>query len=246
MDVKKNNDNLKTDFEDISVKVNDFDIYELFKNNTSDTGSIDTSAILIQNLEKKLFKKFELIDTNSKKQNEDVFRTKNEMGNMKILFETTNKNVGKINEEVEKVKKESEEIKGLLDEKIKEIEEKLRELSNQINESILNQINEMRDKHKEDMKNLVEETKSNYATSLQEEEAKSRSQQPGINDGELKLIRDCIKKTSDFEKTFKVFVNSVNIDNLKNELGKIREALDGKLNVSDVTDFKESLCEINN
>ena len=66
MDVKKNNDNLKSDFEDISVKVNDFDIYELFKNNTSESGSIDTSAILIQNLEKKLFKKFELIDTNLK------------------------------------------------------------------------------------------------------------------------------------------------------------------------------------
>jgi hypothetical protein len=244
MDVKKNNDNLKSDFEDISVKVNDFDIYELFKNNTSESGSIDTSAILIQNLEKKLFKKFELIDTNLKKQNEDVFRTKNEMGNIKLLVDNNNKNLNKINEEVEKIKKESEVIKGLLDEKIKEIEEKLKELSNQINESIINQINEMKEKHKEDMKNLIEETKSNYNITLQEEEAKSRSQQPGVSDGELKVIRDCIKKTSDFEKTFKVFVASVNIDNIKNELGKMRESLDGKLNVSDVTDFKESLCKI--
>ena len=243
MDVKKNNDNLKSDFEDISVKVNDFDIYELFKNNTLEGGSIDTSAILIQNLEKKLFKKFEIIDTKLKKQNEDVFRTKNEMGNVKMIVDNNSKSVSKIKEDVEKVRKESEEIKGLIDEKIKEIEEKLKELTDQINENIMKQINEMKEKHKEDMKNVIEETKSNINLTMQEEEAKSRNQQPGLNDAELKSVKDCIKKTSEFEKTFRVFVASVNIDNIKNELNKMKEALENKLNVSDVTDFKESLCK---
>ena len=66
-----------------------------------------------------------------------------------------------------------------------------------------------------------------------------------LDEKELKAVRDCIKKTSEFEKTFRVFVASVNIENIKNELGKMKENLDGKLNVSDVTDFKESLCKNN-
>lgn len=244
MDVKKNNDTLKADFEDISVKVNDFDIYELFKNNTMEGGSIDTSAILIQNLEKKLFKKFELIDANLKKQNEDVFRTKNEMGNVKILVDNNNKTVTKIKEDVEKTKKESEEIRSLIDEKIKEIEEKLKELSSHINESIISQLNEMKERHKADMDKVIEDTKSIYNITMQEEEARSKNQQANMSDSDLKAVRDCIKKTSEFEKSFRVFVASVNIDNIKNELGKMRENLDNKLNVSDVTDFKESLSKI--
>ena len=56
---------------------------------------------------------------------------------------------------------ELESEKKRINEKIKEIEEKLKELSNQINESIINQINEMKEKHKEDMKNLIEYVSEN-------------------------------------------------------------------------------------
>lgn len=245
MEVKKNNDAFKSDFESISVKVNDFDIYELFKNNTSEGGSIDTAAILIQNLEKKLFKKFEIIDANTKKQNEDVFRTKNEMGNIKNLIEKNNMAITKMKEEVGKTGKESEEIKELIGNKISELEEKLKELTEQINESIIQQIEDLKEKHKEDMTRLIEETKSNFNLTMQEEENKSKNQpQSNLSDSELKFVRDSVKKTSEFEKTFKVFVASVNVDNIKSELNKMRESLDGKLNVSDVSDFKESLCKI--
>jgi chromosome segregation ATPase len=242
MDVKKNNDELIKNFEDISVKVNDFDIYELFKNNTVEGGSIDTSAILIQNLEKKLFKKFELIDTNLKKQNEDVFRTKNEMGNVKQNMETNNKSLNSMKEDIEKIKKSSEEIRGIIDDKIADIEDKLRDLSMQINDSIMNQLSDMREKHKEDMNKLIEETKSNYNYTMQEEE-KNKNQPSSMTDSDLRVVRECIKKTSDFEKTFKVFVANVNIENVKSELSKIKEALESKLNITDVNDFKENMCK---
>jgi len=66
-EIKKNNDKLVKDFQEMSVKIEDFNVYDLFKSNLADGGSSDASVILIQNLEKKLFKKFEFIDDKLKK-----------------------------------------------------------------------------------------------------------------------------------------------------------------------------------
>ena len=51
-----------------------------------------------------------------------------------------------------------------------------------------------------------------------------------VSDADVKLLKDFSKKVTDLEKNFKVFISSINIDNIKSELSKIR-------------DYKES-CEL--
>ena len=50
-DIDKENENIKSDLEEIKVKVKDFDIYEIFKDAKLDQGSIDASRALVMSLE---------------------------------------------------------------------------------------------------------------------------------------------------------------------------------------------------
>lgn len=248
-ELKKHNVSLTEKFEDISVKVEDFNIYDIFKSNLAEGGSADASIILIQNLEKKLFKKFEFLDEKMKKTDEDSYRFKNEFSNNKIQLENINKALNILKEENEKHNKNGVLLKNLIDEKYNEMDAKLKDLNSQINDSFLIQINQLKENQKEEFNKVLEETKSqnNLTLQNQEEDAKSKAsgaQAVGMNEGELKIVKECIRKTVEFEKTFKVFVNQVNIDNIKGELAKMHEALNHKLNSSDIADVKEMLSNI--
>ena len=60
-------DSIKKKVEDISVKVMDFDVYDLFKDSSVGGGSVDASKVLIKNLEQKFTHKTEIIDEKMKK-----------------------------------------------------------------------------------------------------------------------------------------------------------------------------------
>jgi len=244
--MKKNNDKLSQKFEEISIKVEDFNIYDLFKSNVTEGGTADASIILIQNLEKKLFKKFEFIDEKMKKTEEDSFRYKNEFSNNKIQLENINKALNLLKEENVKHNKNAVLLKNLIEEKYIELDLKIKDLNTQITDSVLTQIHQLREMLKEEVSKALEENKSLMLITQQnqEEDAKSRNsgaQPVGLKEGELKIVKECIKKTADFEKTFKVFVNQVNIENVKAELAKMNEALNSKLNSTDIADVKDML-----
>jgi hypothetical protein len=202
--------------------------------------------ILIKNLEKKLFKKFEFIDEKMKKTEEDSYRYKNEISNNKIQLENINKTLNLLKDENEKHNKNGLLMKNLIDEKYNQMEAKLKDLNTQINDSILIQLNQLREMQREEVNKAIEETRSQISNTQQnlDEDAKSRQsgQMPvGMNEGEFKIVKECIRKTMEFEKSFKVFVNQVNIDNIKSEFVKMHEALNHKLNSSDIADVKDML-----
>jgi len=248
-EIKKNNDKLVKDFEEMSVKVEDFNIYDIFKSNLAEGGSADASIILIQNLEKKLFKKFEFIDDKLKRSEEDSYRYKNEFSNFKIQIENLNKSINLLKDENEKNNKNGVSLKSLIEEKYLEMDAKLKDLNSQITDTVLIQINQLKEFQKEELNRAMEENRSHINLTIQnnEEEIKSRNgaaQNVGMSEHELKLVRECTRKTMEFEKNFKVFVNQVNIDNIKSELAKLHEALNQKLNSSDIADVKEMLSKL--
>lgn len=71
--------------EDINLKLLDFNIFDIFKNKATSDGKTDVgeTIILIQALEKKIFKKLELLDEKNKKMEDESYKTKNEMLHLK-------------------------------------------------------------------------------------------------------------------------------------------------------------------
>jgi len=246
-ELKKSNEKLVKYIEEVSLKVQDFNIYDIFQSNVSEGSTADASIILIQNLEKKLFKKFEFIDEKLKKVEEDTYRYKNEISNFKILIENSNKAMNLLKEENEKHNKNEACLRTFIEGKYTELETKLKEIKDQyinINDSFELKINHLKESQKEELNKAIEESKSHIITTQHnfEEDNKSKNSVPAMNEAEMKMVKECIKKTLEFEKNFKVFVNAVNIEHLKSEIAKMHDALNLKLNISDIEDFKESLC----
>lgn len=75
----------------MKVKVLDFNVYDLFKDCNVDGGSLDASKLLIMNLERKVFKKIDLMDVKISKNEEDIYKLKNDFRNMKNQTDVNNK-----------------------------------------------------------------------------------------------------------------------------------------------------------
>ena len=73
--------------EEIKVKVKDFDIYEIFKDQKIDQGTIDASRTLVMSLEQKVFKKTALIDEKLRRLEEEINKIEVENKNTKNIAE---------------------------------------------------------------------------------------------------------------------------------------------------------------
>ena len=75
-------------------------------------------------------------------------------------------------------------------------------------------------------------------------ENKSRMSGNNFSEVEMKMVRDCAKKVSELEKHFKILVANINIDSIKNDIGKLNENVALKANSSDVFEMKDNICNI--
>ena len=98
---------MKKEMENIKVKLQDINIYDLFKDLNMSDGSIDVAKGLILNLENKVFKKIGFMDERDKKLNQDLLDLKNNIQNV------INKN-GVISHNMDNIKNNFKELGDLV------------------------------------------------------------------------------------------------------------------------------------
>ena len=123
-EIRKKIGDLEKDLENIKVKIQDFNIYDMFKD--SGDGNLDASKILISALENKVFKKFELEDEKMKKTDEGVFKNKQDIQNLVNSVNST--------------RLMNENMKNALEENEQKMNDKLNKLLKEINEKTGSQI----------------------------------------------------------------------------------------------------------
>ena len=212
-----------------------FNIYDLVKSNDSSGGSSDVSVVLVQNLEKKVFKKFEFIDEKSKKHDEEGFKVKNDMSNIKNTIEAISKNVINLKLELENGFYENNIVIENHKDQLNDLENKIDGLNKKIFDGLENKSQTLKENN-DGLLKVADETSNN---NIDDKSKKSQN----ISEGDTKLLKDCSKKVLDLEKNFKVFVNSLNIDNIRNEISKLNDQVGNKLNSSEVTDMKENMSK---
>lgn len=235
-EVNKKNEDFQKTMEEISVKIQDFNIYDLFKSNSSEGGSTDVSVILVQNLEKKVFKKFEFMDEKTKKQDEENYKLKNEISNVKNLIESLSKNVVNLKQEYDIAFSDNSIMMDGFKEKFDEIETKFEGLYNKIMENIENKEKAFRE-IQEGSQKLDNESQINNV----EDKSKISA---SMSEVELKMVKDCTKKVVDLEKSLKVFINSLNIEHVRNDIAKLNEQMNGKVSASEVHDVKDNMSNL--
>jgi len=222
--------------EEISVKIQDFNIYDLFKSSGSEGGSNDVSVVLVQNLEKKVFKKFEFMDEKTKKHEEESYKLKNEISNVKNLIESLSKNVLSLKKENDIVNLDTKNMLDNFKDKFDEIEIKFEGFYNKIMQNIENKEKEFKEYQEGSMKYDNESQNNNV-----EEKSKMSAT---LSEAEMKLVKDCTKKVMDLEKSFKIFINNLNIEHIRNEIAKLNEAINGKMSINEVQDMKDNMSKI--
>ena len=89
-ELRLKNKELEDKVNELSLKVSDFNIYDLFDGAKMEGGNIDASKLLISALEQKVFKKIGIMDDKIKKIEEDIYKSKNDFQNIKNQNEVNN------------------------------------------------------------------------------------------------------------------------------------------------------------
>ena len=230
-------DSIKKTIEDISVKVMDFDVYDVFKESSMAGGSVDAATVLIKNLEQKFTHKNEITDEKIKKNEEDIYKLKNDFQNLKnesdVISHNLNSFQDKIKELVEQVGYTNDNNSNLVNEINGKITETYKKLLQKIEDEKL-EIKKNVEKIKRQMKLIT--NKENNDTE------KSRSRGNGLSDEDLKLISDLTRRMNEAEKSFKnLYSISPEISKTKEKIIKLENGLTLKANQIDFEEYAEKL-----
>ena len=226
----------KKQFEDINVKLQDINIFDLFKNLNVEEGSIDLAKGLIMNLEAKVFKKISFMDDRDKKINQDIMDLKNKIQNV------INKN-GVISHNMDNIKNNFKELGQLV--------------TNNNTETI-NMINASETKFNNLYKELIDklnEDKNNYDISLKKindklfnlEKINHENLNPNVlksnniefTEENMEFINKMANRINEIESKINSILEISQNYSTKDDLIKIEKELIKKTNTKDFYELKE-------
>jgi hypothetical protein len=237
--LQKTVDPMKETIENINVKVMDFNIYDLFKSGGEGGGSMDAAVLLVQNLDNKITQKLTFVDKKIKILEEDNFKNKNEIANLKSVNDGVNRSLQNLKEDADKMNQRNnlliKEIQSI-DEKS---EEKIQENYNKIMTIIDDNIKEIKEFLAQREENLVVKTTDNEEKSDMTKTKMMATGQVGLNENDMKKFKEMSKKINELDKNFKFFTANVNIDFIRSELTRLSESLNEKTTVSELHELRE-------
>ena len=224
-------------FEDLQVKVANFDVFSMFQD--SGDGTIDATKVLVKSLEDKIFKKFELIDQRYKVESLENMKVKNNVENMIpkinqfiIQIDKINETENKFQEDLDNVKKENEEntneIKTVIN---NDINNNIENLKNNIEQNLENKIADLEKKMNE-----IKDNKGDNFDILKLGLGNNEVNQEAI-DALDKKITDLRKKMHDINNTLKLYMSNNETDSIKNELKDMKILLDKKITKDDLKEL---------
>ena len=210
----------KEEFDKVKIKVEDFNIYDIFKGEASNGGNVDVTSALIQTLEKKVFKKFELYDEKNKKNEEDLFKAGENIKNLKGLNDNL-KNILQRNSD-----------------KIKEIENNFNDYKNVINKTLEEIRNNLVLLENKKPQTEIKLNNSDYENKMKEIEEKinkllEKQKEPVIITKDNNIDPQINKKIDEFDNLIKEINKSINQleKNINKKFSEENKIIDNKLSL---------------
>ena len=236
--LNKKDENMMEKIEKLEVKTSDMDIFSMFKD--SGDGNIDATKLLVKSLEEKVFKKFYLIDEKYKKDSANNIKLKTNVENIIPKIDQINRDIERINEvnkqfteEFNISKKETEQkINDNNNEINEEINKKIQEIKTELDKNIKSKISTMEN----DVNNLITKSNENNGLDFLKLSLSNTVDKEQI-DILTKKINDLRTKMNDIENTLKLYINSAEIDSIKNDIKDLRLFLDKKITKDDLKEL---------
>ena len=244
-DLKNKYKKLNDEFEEIKVKVNDFNIYDIFKTNGNDSNNssnLDVNKVLIQNLETKIFKKIGFQDERIKSSEETIIKTSKEIQNLKNNLEQQIRNLNNFKDNYENFFKEDEEFKN----KQKELNKKFINDINLINKELKDKLNNLI----KDFNDYKQSTDAYLKEDFNKDLIKSNANNPSeekVSNKELKKLKDYLtKKINELEKEILTLSEKTNLNPIKEDIKSIKSSLYNKINSTEFYELHEQFLKISN
>ena len=234
MDKKMNE--MKEEMAKLKEKVEDFNVYDLLKNESGDP-DFDLYKGLIMALEKKVYKRFENYDARFKKDEADIFQNQNDIKNIKATIDSMKDRENKMNDEMNEMKYNNQAKFVDINNLLKELNEKINKLDENVNKNIKTNS----DEHKEfydKLKSLEQKLYKQGAgldSNYEREEGNSN-----LND--IELLKDLSKKVIEIEKFLKANFKNFNPKEIIERLDKLEAELLKKANKFDLNEINEKLA----
>ena len=232
--------NFLDEFEKIKVKVQDFNVYDLFQSTGEDGGSLDASKILIMNLENKVFKKFGLFDERNKKIDKDIFKLqedlKNATGQIDNLKTTTNRNTESLNELNDNFNKKNTNQDNI----INDLKNQLENLITKFNEGpdFSSLKNEFEKKLKDLEESLIKRIEELEKRPIANDDSKEIVA-AGLSENDMDMIRDMRKKIHELEKFIKNMFDKMNFEDLQKRVNNLEAEMQKKATKYELNDLSE-------
>ena len=223
----------KNEMDQIKIKVEDFNIYDLFKDNGD--GNLDASKLLIKNLEKKVFKKFDQNDEKTKFIEEDLFKSKNDSTNAINAVNNILRQIEDAKKSKEHIIKEFNELKEEITNSIKNMNDKITSLGSTnvnipINEKGDIDENKLNDILNYSLKDLEEKIMKNTNDLLEKLKLELINANKGLSEEDIKTIKEIKKNIHDIKKELTLKSSQQAIDEINEKIHKIHDELNTKTN----------------
>ena len=226
------------EFSEVKVKVQDFNVYDLFKEGGGDT-NMDAAKILVMNLENKIFKKFGIYDERNKKIDKDFFKMQEDVRNALAIVDgmktTTKRNTDAINELTENYTNTVSNHENALN----EIQRKIEQINNRINAGP--DFSSIKKEFDKKLKDLEERINSKIDLFLNKEPEGEEHTGPTLKSEDLAMIKDLRRRIGELESFVQIQFDRINADDLKKRISNLETEVPQKASKYEVAELKEKL-----
>ena len=269
-EMKDKTNKMKNQIDEMLIKVNDFNVYDIFKDISDSGGDIEASKILIQALDRKTQERFKFQDEKIKNDEQETLKIKTEITNLKNNSSFEKRNLTTIKEQIiklqneidlnrksisEKITKNEDEIDSIREKELQQLENmnnQIKDLNKQINNlsNIIQMMKEEKEKEKE-LKKKEEEDEENIAS--QKIDVSNLVSIDKFNE----FKESSLKKLNSLDRKFQNLNSEMKNDFFENEINAIKMELNNKkptqqefynlnVQVQQFSELFESMKEDNN
>ena len=268
-EMKEKFEKMKNNLDEMNIKVNDFNIYDIFKDISDSGGDIEASKILIQALDRKTQERFKFLDEKIKNDEQETLKIKSEMTNIKNNSIIEKKSLNNIKEQMGKLQNDLEMTKKSITEKDTKNGEELGSIKQKEIQDIDNMNNQVKRLNNqlqnlsEIIQMMKEEIEKEKKLKSKEEEDENYLIPQKFDDSHLVYMDKFIefkesttKKLNNLDKKFNNLSSEMKNDFFENEINSIKLELINKkptqqefynlnVQVQQFTDLFESMKEEN-
>ena len=237
--LNESTEKIKAELEKLKEKVQDFNIYDMFKEGGD--GDMDVAKALIKALETKQNKRFDLFEEKYKLLSTENFKNKDDIKNQGIVINGQKISIEKNTEKILKLleQQKNQEISN------KELKDKEDSILNKKFEDILNNIQTLSDNYNnkiteiESKLNEYQKQPQVLVTEIKPDKTKDKKIQENEN-----TLKEYNERINDLEKSLRQLLKKINIDELNSNLAILQKEISKKGNQGAIDDLIDRLYNI--